>query len=55
MTTPNTDAQLHWQCSILKHVSKPDRDAFPSPATVEAKLIYDALGLRITDAPYALK
>ena len=49
------DALLHRQCSILKHVSKPDRYAVPSPATVEAKLIHDALGLRITDAPYALK
>jgi len=49
------DALLHRQCSILKHISKPDRFAVPSPATVETKLIYDALGLRITDAPYALK
>ena len=49
------DALLQRRCSILKHVSKPDRYAVPSPATVEAKLIYDALELRITDAPYALK
>jgi len=48
-------ALLHRQCSILKHISKSDRFAVPSPATVETKLIYDALGLRITDAPYALK
>ena len=48
------DALLHRQCSILKHVRKPDRYAVPSPGTVEAELIYGALGLRFTDVPYAL-
>ena len=48
------DALLHRQCSILKHVSKPERYAIPSAGTVEAELIYEALGLRFTDVPYAL-
>ena len=48
------DALLHLQCSILKHVRKPERYAIPSAGTVEAELIYEALGLQLTDVPYAL-
>ncbi len=48
------DALLHRQCSILKHVGKLGRYAVPSAATVETKEIYEALGLPITDVPYAL-
>lgn len=49
------NALLHRQCSILKHVTKADRYVVPSAGTVEAELIYDALGLRFTTVPYALK
>ncbi len=49
------DALMARQCSILKHVRKPDRYVVPAPRTVEAELIYDALGLKFTDVPYALK
>ena len=48
------NALLHRQCSILKHVHKPDRYVVPAAGTVEAELIYDALGLKFMTVPYVL-
>jgi len=49
------DALLNRQCTIFKHARKPDeRYVMPSPASPETQKIYDALGLRLSDVPYAL-
>ena len=48
------EALLHRQCSVLRHTGTGKRYAIPSPATAEAQLIYEALGLTMSDVPYAL-
>ncbi|MDE0000635.1 MAG: IS1634 family transposase [Rhodospirillaceae bacterium] len=48
------DALLHRQCSVLRHTGTGQRYAIPSSATTEAQLIYEALGLTLSDVPYAL-
>ena len=48
------DALLNRQCSVLRHTGTGQRYAIPSPATAEAQLIYEALGLTLSDVPYAL-
>ncbi len=48
------DALLHRQCSVLRHTGTGQRYAIPSSATAEAQLIYEALGLTLSDVPYAL-
>ena len=48
------DAPLNRQFSILQHARTARGYVISSPATVEAKLIYDALGLPISDVPNAL-
>lgn len=48
------DALLHRQCSVLRDTATGRRYAIPSPATPEAQLIYEALGLKLSDVPYAL-
>ena len=48
------DALLNRQCSVLRHTRTGNRYAIPSSATAEAQLIYEALGLTLSDVPYAL-
>jgi len=48
------EALLHRQCSVLRHTGTGQRYAIPSSATTEAQLIYEALGLTLSDVPYAL-
>ena len=48
------DALLNRQCSVLRHTGTGQRYAIPSSATAEAQLIYEALGLTLSDVPYAL-
>ena len=48
------DALLNRQCSVLRHTATGRRYAIPSPATAEAQLIYGALGLTLSNVPYAL-
>ena len=48
------DALLNRQCSVLRHTRTGQRYAIPSSATAEAQLIYEALGLTLSDVPYAL-
>ena len=48
------DALLNRQCSVLRHTGTGQRYAIPSPATAEAQLIYEALGLNLSDVPHAL-
>ena len=48
------DALPDRQCSVLRHTATGQRYAIPSPATAEAQLIYGALGLTLSDVPYAL-
>ena len=48
------DALLNRQCSVLRHTGTRQRYAIPSSATAEAQLIYEALGLTLSDVPYAL-
>ena len=48
------DALLNRQCSVLRHTGTGRRYAIPSSATAEAQLIYEALGLTLSDVPYAL-
>ena len=39
---------------MLRHTGTGKRYAILSPATAEAQLIYEALGLTMSDVPYAL-
>ena len=48
------DALLNRQCSLLRHTGTAKQYVFPSPATAEAQLIYEALGLYLSDVPYEL-
>ena len=48
------EALLHRQCSVLRHTGTGQRYAIPSSATTEAQLIYEALGLTLSDVPSAL-
>ena len=48
------DALLNRQCSVLRDTRSGQRHAIPSSATAEAQLIYEALGLTLSDVPYAL-
>lgn len=48
------DALLNRQCSVLRHTRTARQYAIPSPATAEAQLIYEALGLNLSDVPYEL-
>ena len=48
------DALLNRQCSVLRHTRTGRRYIIPSPATAEAQLIYEALGLNLSDVPYEL-
>ena len=45
---------LNRQCSVLRHTRTARQCAIPSPATAEAQLIYEALGLNHSDVPYEL-
>ena len=48
------DALLNRQCSVLRHARTTKRYVIPSLATAEAQLIHEALGLTLSDVPYAL-
>lgn len=48
------DALLNRQCSVLRHTRTASQYVIPSPATAEAQLIYEALGLNLSDVPYEL-
>ena len=48
------EALLNRQCSVLRHIDTGQRYAISSSATAEAQLIYEALGLTLSDVPYAL-
>ena len=48
------DALLNRQRSVLRHTRTGKRYVIPSSATAEAQLIYQALGLSLSDVPYAL-
>lgn len=48
------DALLNRQCSVLRHTGTGQRYAIPSSATAETQLIYEALGLNLSDVPHAL-
>ena len=48
------DALLNRQCSVLRHARTAKRYVIPSSATAEAQLIHEALGLTLSDVPYAL-
>ena len=48
------DALLNRQCRVLRHTRTGRRYAIPSSAIAEAQLVYEALGLTLSDVPYAL-
>ena len=48
------EALLHRQCSVLRHAGTGEAYVIPSPATAEAKLVYEAMGLPLAEVPYPL-
>lgn len=48
------EALLHRQCSVLRHAGTGEAYVIPSPVTADVKLIYQALGLPLSEVPYPL-